>query len=71
MEDEACSENVEHLALCLRFVDLPGKTREEFISVIKMVRVYTVDIEEAITKQLTDISLSFIISVGKDMTEHR
>ena len=59
LADEVCSQNVEHLALCLRFVDLSGQIREEFISFIKMVRVRAVDIEEAITKQLTDISLSF------------
>ena len=54
-----CSQKVEHLALCLRFVDLSGQIREEFISLIKMVRVRAVDNEEGITKQLTDISLSF------------
>ena len=61
LADEVCSKNVEHLALCLRFVHLIGKIRKEFISFIKMVQVHAVDIEEAITIQLTD----------KDMTEHR
>ena len=42
-----------------------GQIREEFISFIKMVRVRAVDIEEANTKQLTDISLSFYYLHGQ------
>jgi hypothetical protein len=59
LADEISSHNVEHLAVCLRFVDVSGEIREEFVSFIKMERVRAVDIEQAITRLLTDLGLSF------------
>ena len=60
LADEVSSHNVEHLAVCLRFVDVGGvgEIKEEFISFIKMSRVCAVHIEKAITGVLTDIGLS-------------
>ena len=59
--DEVSNQNVEHLALCLSFIDLSEQMRKEFVSwsFLKMGPVRAVDIEEAIAKQLTDIGLSF------------
>ena len=58
LADEISSHNVEHLAVCLRFVDASGEIREEFVSFVKMVRVRAVDIEQAITGLLTNLGLS-------------
>lgn len=38
---------------------MSGEIREEFVSFIKMERVRAVDIEQAITRLLTDLGLSF------------
>ncbi len=40
LADEVSSHNIEHLAICLRFVDQECNIREEFISFIKMERGY-------------------------------
>ena len=58
LADEASSHNIEHLSVCVRFVDTSGQIREEFLSFVKMERVRATDIEEAITGLLKDVALS-------------
>ena len=58
LADEVSSHNTEHLAVCLRFVDPCGQIREDFVAFIKMNRVRAVDLEEALTRLLTEIGLS-------------
>ena len=48
LADEVASHNVEHLALCLRFVDQSCDIREEFVALVKLQRVRTLDISSAI-----------------------
>ena len=48
LADEVSSHNVEHLAICLRFVDTNCDIREEFIGFIKMERVRALDITSLI-----------------------
>ena len=50
--------NVEHLAICIHFVDSECNIREEFIAFIKLGRVQAVDISDAIIKSLENIGLS-------------
>ena len=52
MADEVSSHNVEHLPLCIRFVDEKCEIREEFIAFVRLQRVRAVDITEAIIKCL-------------------
>ena len=68
LADEASSHNVEHLSVCLRFVDSSGQIREDFLSFIKMERVRAADIEDAIIKLLQDVGLSldFLRGQGYD-----
>jgi hypothetical protein len=58
LADEVSSHNVEHLAICLRFVATSGEIRKEFISFIKMERVRAADIEQAIIGLLIQLGLS-------------
>ena len=48
MADEVSSHNVEHLPLCVRFVDDSCQIREEFVSFLQLKRVRAVDLTEAI-----------------------
>ena len=50
LADEVSCHNVEHLPICIRFVDseFEFNIREEFIAFIKLERVRAVDISDAI-----------------------
>ena len=50
--------SVEHLPICIRFVDSECNIREEFIAFIKLGRVRAVDVSDAIIKSLENIGLS-------------
>ena len=58
MSDEVSSDAVEHLAICLRFVDEQGDVREEFVSFVKMQRVRAIDISDGIVSSLEGLGLS-------------
>ncbi len=58
LADEVSSHNIEHLAICLRFVDQECNIREEFISFIKMERVRAVDIASAIISSIENLGLN-------------
>jgi len=58
LADEVSSHNVEHLPICLRFVDQKCNIREEFISFVKMERVRAVDIASAIILCIENLGLS-------------
>ena len=57
LADEVASHNVEHLALCLRFVDQSCDIREEFVAFVKLQRVRASDISSAILGCLDKIGL--------------
>ena len=58
LADEVSSHNVEHLPICVRFVDSENHIREDFVSFIKLERVRAVDIADAIVKCLENLGLS-------------
>ena len=58
LADEVSSHNVEHLPLCLHFVDEKSEIREEFITFFKLERVRAVDITNAIISCLEGLGLS-------------
>ena len=58
LADEVSSHNVEHLALCLRFVDEKCDIREEFVTFVKLERVRASDITTAIINTLEGLGLS-------------
>ena len=58
MADEVSSHNVEHLALCLRFVDENCVIREEFVSFVKLDRVRAQDIANSIISAIEGLGLS-------------
>ncbi len=58
LADEVSSHNIEHLAICLRFVDQECNIREEFISFIQMERVRAVDIASAIISSIENLGLN-------------
>ena len=58
LADEVSSHNVEHLAICLRYVDRKYEIHEEFVKFIKMDRVRVVDITNAIVGTLEGLGLS-------------
>ena len=58
MADEVSSHNVEHLALCLRFVDENCDIREEFVSFVKLDRVRAQDIANSIISTIEGLGLS-------------
>ncbi len=47
LADEVTSHNVEHLAICARFVDKNKDIREEFLSFLKLERITGEKIAEA------------------------
>ena len=65
LADEVSSHNVEHLPICLRFVDGECNIREEFISFVKLERVRAVDIADAIIQNL-GLSLQYLRGQGYD-----
>ena len=58
LADEVSSHNVEHLPICLRFVDGECNIREEFIGFVKLERVRAVDIADAIIHTIENLGLS-------------
>ena len=58
LADEVSSHNVEHLSLCLRFVDQQCDIREEFVSFVKLQRVRANDVSGAIVSSLEELGLS-------------
>ena len=56
--DEVSNQNVEHLGVCLRYVDANYNIREYFVTFIKLERVCAIDISEAITGCVEDLGLS-------------
>ena len=58
LADEVSSHAVEHLAICLRFVDEQCDIREEFVSFVKMQRVRAIDISDGIVSSLEGLGLS-------------
>ena len=58
LADEVTSHNVEHLPICVRFVDRDFNIREEFVALLKLARVRAVDIADAMTETLTNLRLS-------------
>ena len=58
LADEVSCHNVEHLPICLRFVDSEYNIREEFAAFVKLARVRAVDIADAIMKTLENLGLS-------------
>ena len=58
LADEVSSHNVEHLALCLHFVDEKCDIREEFVTFVKLERVRASDITTAIINTLEGLGLS-------------
>ncbi len=56
--DEVSSHGVEHLTICLRFVDDHCEIREEFIGFVKLKRVRAIDITEAIINSIENLGLS-------------
>ena len=58
LADEVTSHNVEHLPICVRFVDRDFNIREELVALLKLARVRAVDIADAITETLTNLGLS-------------
>ncbi len=58
LADEVSCHHVEHLPICVRFLDANNDIREEFISFIKLERVRAMDIVNAIVQSLEGIGLS-------------
>ena len=58
LTDEVSCHNVEHLPICLRFVDSEYNICEEFGAFVKLARVRAVDIADAIMKTLENLGLS-------------
>ena len=58
LADDVSSHNVEHLPLCLRFVDKECYIREDFIAFVRLERVRAGDIATAIVSTLEGLGLS-------------
>ena len=58
LADELSCHNVEHLPICIRFVDSLSNIREEFLSFVKLERVRASDIASAIIETLEGFGLS-------------
>ena len=69
LADEVSSHNVEHLCLCLRFVDDMSHIREEFITLLKLERVRAIDITNAIVNYFEGLGLS-LSYMGRDTVGH-
>ena len=54
LADEVTSHNIEHLAICARFVDQNNDIREEFLAFIGLDRITGAEIADAIIKLLQD-----------------
>ena len=60
MADEVSSHNVEHMALCLRYVDESCDIQEKFVAFLKLQRVRANDISNAIVSTLENLGLSLV-----------
>ena len=58
LADEVSSHNIEHLPICIRFVDSNFEIREDFIGYVKLERVRAQDIANAIKGLLLEVGLS-------------
>ena len=58
LADEVTSHNVEHLPICVQFVDRDFNIKEELVALLKLARVRAVDIADAISETLTNLGLS-------------
>ena len=58
LADEVSCHNVEHLPICVRFVDDNDEIREEFITFLKLERVRADDIANSIIQSLEGFGLS-------------
>ena len=58
MTDEVSCHNVEHMPICLHFVDKECDIREEIVGFVKLQRVRAVDIAEAIVATIENLGLS-------------
>ena len=67
--DEVSSQNVEHLPVCLGFVDKDCDICEAFIGFVKWERVWAVDITEAITHSIENLGLSMCNLRGQGYDE--
>ena len=65
MANEVSSHNVEHMALCVRYVDESCDIQEKFIAFLKL-RVRTSDITNAIVNTLENLGLSLVNLRGQD-----
>ncbi len=68
--DEVSSNGVEHLPICLRFVDDHCEIREEFIGFVKLKRVQAIDITEAIIHSVENLGLSLCNLRGQGYDGH-
>ncbi len=59
--DEVSSHGVEHLPICLRFVDDHCEIREEFIGFVKLKHVRAIDMTEAIIHSIENLGLSLYV----------
>ena len=57
LADEVVSSNIEHLAVCIRFVDARRNIREEFLTFQQLTRITGMHIAEAIIKFLQENGL--------------
>ena len=58
MADEASSHNVEHMPICLCFVDEKCDIREDFMTFVRLERVRASDITKAIVDSIEGLGLS-------------
>ena len=56
--DEVSGHNVEHMPLCIWFVDEASEIREEFMGFVKLQRVRAIDIADAIVSTIEGLGLS-------------
>ena len=54
LADEVTSHNIEHLAICIRFVDSKQDIKEEFPAFLSLQQITRAEISEAILQFLTD-----------------
>ena len=54
LADDVTSHNIEHYAICARFVDQNNDIREEFLAFIGLDRITGAEIADAIIKFLQD-----------------
>ena len=57
MADEVTSHNVEHLAICARFVDAENNIREEFLTFVKLERTTGAYVADQVMKFLNSVGL--------------